>query len=274
MEPNPRPTPVRRFGRELARVRRDSGLTQASLANRLGCSSSLVAHVEIGDRTPRMDFATRCDQTLDTNDLFQRLCRNITSPSSPDWYIRWSSEIEPRAHTLRTWDPILIPGLLQTEDYARALFQGDLPGASDSEVENGVSARLQRTKILDRETPPRLWVLLDEWAIRRPIGGAGVMRDQLDHLVTMASRPNVTVQLVPFDSPCTAGFLSSFIIAELADAPTVVSVESAGRGEVSAEQEIVAMMWSRCDRLRAEAYRPGQSLDLIKEAREQWTCVT
>lgn len=267
---DPRLSPARRFGKELARVRKEAGLTQASLGTRLGCSSSLVAHIEIGDRNAKPDFAVRCDEVFGTGDLFVRLCRNVTSPSGPDWYIRWTSEIEPRARALRSWDPLLVPGLLQTADYARAVFRGDLAGTSEQDVEDGVSARMRRKMILERNSPPALWVLMDEWTLRRPIGGREVMHQQLDYLATVASRPYVRVQLVPCDAPCTAGLLSSFIIAELPDAPTAVSVDSAGRGEVSAEHEFVKLIWDRYDRIRAEAYRPGQSLEMIKEAQDQW----
>jgi hypothetical protein len=141
-------------------------------------------------------------------------------------------------------------------------------------VEDGISARMRRQLILETDAPPTLWVLLDEMVIRRPIGTPGVMTAQLDHLFAVVSRPYVTVQLVPFETPCTAGLLSSFIIAELPDAPTAVSVESAGQGEVSAEHNFVALIWNRYDRIRAEAYRPGQSLEMIEEARDQWKLKT
>ncbi|MEU6717580.1 helix-turn-helix transcriptional regulator [Nonomuraea sp. NPDC046802] len=271
---DPRLTPIQRYGKELARTRRDHDLTQVALGKRLGCSSSLIAHIEKGNRTPKPDFAVGCDQVFGTGDRFVRLCRSITSPSGPDWYLRWTDEIEPSARALRSWDPCLIPGLLQTEDYARAVFRGDLAGSSPQEVEDLVSARMQRQLILDTDAPPTLWVLLDEMVLRRRVGSRQVMATQLDHLVEAANRPYATVQLVPFETPCTAGLLSSFIIAELPDAPTAVSVDSAGRGEVSAEHDFVALIWDRYDKIRAEAYRPGQSLEIIEEARDQWKLQT
>ncbi|MGW4407158.1 helix-turn-helix domain-containing protein [Nonomuraea sp. NPDC004702] len=271
---DPRLTPVQRFGKELARTRREHDLTQVVLGRRLGCSSSLIAHIEKGDRTPKPDFAAGCDQVFATGDRFARLCRSITSPSGPGWYLRWTDEIEPAATVLRSWDPLLIPGLLQTEDYARAVFRGDLAGTSEQDVDDGVNARMRRQLILDADTPPTLWILLDEMVLRRPLGTRQVMAAQLDHLVEIANRPYATVQLVPFETPCTAGLLSSFIIAELPDAPTAVSVDSAGRGEVSASYEVVAPIWKRYDRIRAEAYRPGQSLEMIEEARDRWKLQT
>ncbi|TDC05303.1 XRE family transcriptional regulator [Nonomuraea longispora] len=146
---DPRLTPVQRFGKELARTRRDHGLTQVALGRRLGCSSSLIAHIEKGDRTPKPDLAVGCDQVFGTGDRFSRLCRSIASPSGPGWYLRWTDEIEPAARILRSWDPLLVPGLLQTEDYAQAVFRGDLAGASPQQVQDGVSARMRRQLILD-----------------------------------------------------------------------------------------------------------------------------
>ncbi|GLW05370.1 transcriptional regulator [Microtetraspora sp. NBRC 13810] len=266
---DPRLTPAQRFGRELARVRKESGLSQARLGAHLGVSSSLVGHIEIGNRIPKPDLARRCDEIFKTGDLFARLCRGISSPTGPRWFMGWADEIEPRARVLRSWDPLLIPGLLQTEGYARAVFRGGL-ARSEREVEDQVAARMRRKTIWERDGPPTLWVLIDEWVLRRPIGGPHVMYEQLDNLAAVAVRHDVKIQLVSHETPCTAGLISSFIIAELADAPTAVSVDSAGRGEVSTEHDLVTIIWDRYDRIRAEAHRPGQSLEMIKEARDEW----
>ncbi|GAA0972393.1 helix-turn-helix transcriptional regulator [Acrocarpospora macrocephala] len=265
----PRLTPAQRFGRELSRVRREAGLTQARLGKRLECSSSLVAHIEIGDRNPKPDFAARCDQIFGTGNLFGQLCRNITSPTGPEWYVRWAEQIEPGARVLRSWNPLLVPGLFQTEAYARAVFQGAL-ATSEQEVEDGVSARLRRQLILEREKPPSVWALMDEGVLRRLIGSPEVMYEQLDRLTSLATRQNILIQILAPEAPCTAGWASAFSIAESVNAPTVASVESAGRGEVSAEHEFVSMMWNRYDRIRADVCPSTQSLGMIKEARDQW----
>lgn len=267
-----RMTPVERFGRELARSRKGKGLSQARLAERLGCSPSLIGHIETGNRRPQLDFAEGCDRVFDQSESkrFVRLYRRIVdSPSGPEWFVRWQDEIEPQAVTVRTWDPLLIPGLLQTEAYARAVFRGHL-ATSEAEVEEQVRSRMQRSLILGRDDPPVLWVLIDEWVLRRPIGGPETMREQLGHLVAMASRRHVTVQFVPFDNPCTDGLMSGFAIAELADAPVTVSVESAGTGEVVTDPVVVSVILGRYDAIRAQAYRPGESLEIIKEAEALW----
>ncbi|WP_433377449.1 helix-turn-helix domain-containing protein [Streptosporangium sp. CA-115845] len=266
---DPHLTPAQRFGRELGRARREAGLSQERLANHLGVSTSLIGHIETGNRNPSLDLAARCDEFFKTDDQFTHLCRNITAPTGPRWFLRWSEEIEPRARVMRSWDPLLVPGLLQTENYARAVFRGGL-ATSEQEIEDQVSARIRRQLILKKESPPVLWALIDEWVLRRPIGGRDVMYEQLDHLAAVAGWQNVKVQLVPHDTFCIAGLMSGFVLAELPDAPTAVSIESSGAGEVSAEHNLVTTVWDRYDRLRAEALRPSQSLEMIKEVRDQW----
>jgi transcriptional regulator with XRE-family HTH domain len=265
-------TPLQRFGHELARCRKELGLSQARLSERIGCSPSLIGHIETAGRNPQLDFAEACDRifNLPTSDYFVRLWRRIRqSPTGPGWFMRWLDEIEPHATALRAWAPFVVPGLLQTEAYARAIFLGHF-STPEAEVEEQVNSRMERQQILLREKPPELWVLLDEWVLKRPIGSDQVMHEQLNHLAAVARRRYATIQVVPYDTPCTDGLLSAFVIAELPDAPTAVSVDSAGRGEVSADNELVSLIWDRYDRLRAEAYRPGESLKKIEEAAERW----
>lgn len=129
---------------------------------------------------------------------------------------------------------------------------------------------MHRQSILDRDDPPIIWALLDEGVLHRPIGSSDLMRAQLEHLLTMADRPSVTIQIVPYGTQCTVGLESSFILAELPDSPTVVSVESSGRGEASAEHDLVTQTWDRYDKLRAEAYRIPESLEEITKVRGRW----
>ncbi|MGW4411917.1 helix-turn-helix domain-containing protein [Nonomuraea sp. NPDC004702] len=261
-----------RFGRELARCRKEIGLSQRRLAGHIGCSPSLVGHIEAGSRTPQLDFAEACDRffALPDTDYFVRMCRRIhQSPYGPGWFLRWLEEIEPNAVALRTWDPLLIPGLLQTTAYARAVFLGHF-STPEKEIEQQVNARMERQQILARDHPPELHVLMDEWVLKRPIGGRETMYEQLRHVAATARRRRVTVQLVPYDTPCTDGLSSSFVIAELAHDPTVVSVDSAGEGEVSADHKVVSLILDRYDKLRTEAYSAGESLARIEEAVDLW----
>ncbi|MFF5112042.1 Scr1 family TA system antitoxin-like transcriptional regulator [Streptosporangium sp. NPDC000509] len=265
-------SPLKRFGRELARCRKEVGWSQRRLSDRIGCSPSLVGHIEVGSRNPQLDFSMACDRLFGLSDEnhFVRLYRRIhQSSSGPGWFLRWLEEIEPGATVLRIWAPFLVPGLLQTEDYARAVFLGRF-STPEAEVEEQVASRMQRQEILNRDNPPEMRVLLDEWVLNRPIGDKKVMYEQLSHLLAVAKRRHVTVQLVPYDTACTDGLSSAFVIAELTDAPTTVSVDSAGKGEVSEENDLVTQILDRYDRLSTEAYRPGESLEKIKEAVERW----
>jgi Domain of unknown function (DUF5753) len=223
-------------------------------------------------RNPQLDFAEACDRFFGfpEADYFVRLCRRVhQSPYGPGWFLRWLEEIEPNAATLRTWDPLLIPGLLQTGAYATAVFLGHF-STPEAEVREQVAARMERQRILDRDDPPELHVLMDEWVLKRPIGSRETMYHQLRHLAAVARRRRVTVQLVPYDTSCTDGLSSSFVIAELVNEPTVVSVDSAGEGEVSADHKVVSLILERYDKLRTEAYRAGESLERIEGAAEQW----
>ncbi|MDF5751358.1 helix-turn-helix transcriptional regulator [Spongiactinospora sp. TRM90649] len=260
-----------RFGRELRKRREDAGYSQERVARYCGISASLVSSVERAARKPSISMAKSLDALFGLDDVFVRLADALSKErlavGGPDWFQAWVGEIEPSASIIRCWDPLLITGLLQTEEYARAVISGDL--TPTAEVDGRVHARMVRQTVLDREYPPELWVLLDEGALRRLIGTRKIMADQLDRILCRADMPEVTVQVVPSGAATTVGMMSGFIIAE-GDGPTAVSIESAGRGEVSTEADLVSALWRRCDRLRAEAMRAIDSLQLIKEVRDEW----
>ncbi len=265
-------TPRERFGNELRRLRETAGLSQNAVAVRLQVTQTHVSRLEMGKRTPQLSQAETLDQLfgLTDNRYFVGLRERMTArPGGPGWFMRWVEAIEPEALILRSWDPLLIPGLLQTEAYAHCIFAG-APDAIPDEIDDRVQARIRRRMILDRERPPAIWALMDEWVLRRPIGGVSVMWEQLDYLLQISQRHNVNIQLVPGDNPCTAGLSSGFVLAQLPDATVVVSVESAGRGEISAEHDLVTRIWGAYDKIRSEAFPVGTSLKMIKDARDQW----
>jgi transcriptional regulator with XRE-family HTH domain len=157
------------FSEELRRPRSAAGLTQDQLAERVGYSPSLVAHVETGSRAPSLDFARRGDEALGTGGILARLQPFVRSEAYPAWFRDWV-EIEREAVSLRWFEPLLIPGLLQTEEYARAVLAAAHPASPEDEVERLVSARMDRQAILDQAEPPLLWVILDE-GVADPAGG-------------------------------------------------------------------------------------------------------
>ena len=126
---------------------------------------------------------------------------------------------EQDATALRTFEHSLVPGLLQVPEYARALLSTRM-GTSQDETEQLVAARMERQVILDRADPPLLWVVVDEHALRRPVGGRKVMAEQLDHLAEMAQRPSILIEVIPLDVGAHEGVNGAFVIAEFADAPS------------------------------------------------------
>jgi transcriptional regulator with XRE-family HTH domain len=267
---DPEASPLHFFGAEVRRAREAAGMTLAELGALVPCDASTVSRIESGILSPSDRFAVACDEAFpQMGGWFTRFYRSSgqwTGPYPP-WFLDWL-KIEREATALRWWEPILIPGLLQTADYARALFRAWQRAGSDEQVEDLVAGRLQRQAILDRADPPELWVLLDEAALHRPVGSAKVMHGQLEHLADMTGRASVTVQVVPADLGAHGGMLGAFILADPSGTlylETAVEAQITGR---SALTERAALMF---DRLRADALPRGASRDLIvKVAHERW----
>ncbi|MEU6998691.1 helix-turn-helix transcriptional regulator [Nonomuraea sp. NPDC046570] len=201
------------FGAELRRLRLAAGLTQAELGQRVGYSPSQIGSVEIGKRQPTEQFITECEKAIGSGlrDLWASLSKH--RDESPTWFGPWLAE-EDKARALRTWEPLVVPGLLQTEDYARALLRCE-PGTRHDQVEALVAARLARQEILTRTNPPMYLVLLDAGVLSRPIGGQGVMKEQLSRLLEAADTPHITIQVAPLGA--NPGLGGGIVIAQAPD---------------------------------------------------------
>jgi transcriptional regulator with XRE-family HTH domain len=257
------------FAAELQAARTRAGMSQDELAARISYSPSLVGMVESMRRVPRLDFAQRCDEALATTGTFARLHEHLRTAPFPSWF-RPFVQHEAEAAALHWFEQTLVPGLLQTADYARALLSTRV-GASDEDVEQAVSARLERQAILDRDEPPLLWVIMDEAVLRRPVGGADVMRAQVEHLAEMAGRSNVVIQVIPYSVGAHEGVNGAFVIADFAVAPSIVYLETALTGLVVERPEDVASVRLTYDTLRSEAMPRAASLDLLREVAKTWT---
>ncbi|MFC4590376.1 helix-turn-helix domain-containing protein [Sphaerisporangium corydalis] len=263
------------FGTEMRRLREAAQLSQAAVATRLGCTQTQVSRLEAATRTPSRSDAERLDRLFggdraDGGTYFAGLRRRIVArPSGPIWFEGWAEEIEPTALVLRSWDPLLVPGLLQTEAYARQLFSRG-PRAVPEEVEKRVEARIRRRRILDVQDPPLVLVLIDAGVLRRRVGGAETMREQLGYLLEVAERPAVTIQVV--DPDCLAGMAGAFMIAELPNGqPDVIHADSPVQGQITSEHEFVFSIRNRYESVRAWAYPEHVSLRMIEEVRREWT---
>ncbi|WP_405145740.1 helix-turn-helix transcriptional regulator [Sphaerisporangium sp. NBC_01403] len=269
---DPEESPRARFAYELRRHRLAAELTQKQLGRRIGFSTSAVAMVETSKFRPSERFAELCDEVFGLDGVMTRLYAEVWPPPPPvpahfrDWAVE-----EQRATTLRSWEPILIPGLLQTESYSRRIFERE-PGITPEQVEQRVTGRMQRKTILSRNNPPMLMSLIDEGVLHRPVGGPAVMREQLEHLLEMARHPRVTIQIVPYSAEALPGLLGACIIAEMRGNPYTVRVESQPRGRTVTDRSTIAELVSRYDAVRADAYPQHLSCKMIEEVvKQKWT---
>ena len=271
-ELDPSAGPLQFFGAELRRARTAVGLSQDQLGQRLGYSGAQVGKVETGERAPAQDFAEACDRAFpDVGGLFGRIHQLARrwDGGYPSWFAEWVDS-ERNATSLRSWEPLLIPGLLQTTDYARAILAAD-PETTEDQLDELVSARLERQAILDRPSPPTLWVVLDEAVLHRLIGVRKVVYDQLLHLADASCRSNITVQIVPAEIGAHAGLLGGFAIASFDNEPSTVYMESPDQGQTTQLPSVVRRLARTFDTLRADALPRGASRDLIgKVAEERW----
>ncbi|MET8340280.1 helix-turn-helix transcriptional regulator [Streptosporangium canum] len=264
-------SPRVRFGAEMRRLREEAQLSQGAVASRLGCTQTQVSRLEAATRTPSKSDAERLDRLFGAGGgtLFTGLHRRILArPGSPDWFTSWAEEIEPAALVLRSWDPLLVPGLLQTESYSRHLFTHG-PRATPDEVEERVQARMRRGQILDKDDPPLLLVLIDEGVLRRRVNGSEVMREQLGYLLEVARRPAISIQVV--DPECMSGLAGPFMIAELPNGqPDIIHADSPVQGQVTTDPIYVTSIWNRYEAIRRWAYPDHMSLKMIEEVRREW----
>src|SRR6266851_9453896 len=188
-------SPLGVFGAELRYYRNRAGMSQELLAGRVFCSADLIAKIEKGQRTSSVTLTGALDAVpeLRTEEALTRLRGHLKDAfkfrAYPGWFHDWPDK-EAAAKTLRSFQPLLVPGLLQTENYARAVLRTRI-GATDDEIDELVAGRMERQAILDRDKPPTFWAILDEGVLRRPVGGASVMRGQITHLIETARRPSV-----------------------------------------------------------------------------------
>ncbi|MER5623955.1 helix-turn-helix transcriptional regulator [Streptosporangium sp. NPDC002544] len=254
-------TPQAIWGRELKHYRKAAGLTQSQLAEKIHFSESLISGVETGQIPASPEFADACDAVLNTGGALRRLLDWRKGQALPTWFGKWK-DTEQEATTLRIYEPMVMPGLLQTEAYAHALLGNDAATA----------ARLARQEILTRENPapPTLRCVIDELALHRLVGSPEIVREQLEHLTAIADS-QISVQVVPRGCVRT-GILAGFAIATLEGGIEVAYLDTAIRGLTTSDRDDVAAAVTQFEAIRIEALPLGMSIDLIKRtAEERWT---
>jgi transcriptional regulator with XRE-family HTH domain len=271
---DPGSSPAAFLGAELRRARVAAGMSQEQFSRSLGFDRTVITKAETGERPPSPEVAAAIDEAFPHLDgLFSRLTLLARRANGryPEWFREWV-DAEQQATALRTWQPILVPGLLQTRDYARALFQAWQPAASCDDLDVLVGARIERQAILDRADPPELLAVLDEAVLHRRVGSAKIMCYQLAHLGEMSCRPAVTIQIVPAEVGTHAGLLGGFFVGGFDDTPVIVYAETAVEGITIDKPALVSKAAQAFERLRSEALPRGASRDLIRRVAEQrWT---
>ena len=260
------------FADELKAARDQRGWSQADLADQIPYSLSTISMVEALHRVPTRDLAVHLDKAFGAPGTFARLegrLRDLPFPAS----FRPFAAYEAEATALYVFEHSLIPGLLQTPGYARAVL-ATRPNTAEDEIDNLVAARLARQDVLTREDPPPplLWALIDEGVLYRPVAPADVMHDQLMHLVEMSRRPNITIQVLPYSAGGHTGLLGAFTVADLDGNAGTVNVEDITDGRVFEDPGTVSRVTLRYKSLQSEALPKGASRELIaRVAEERWT---
>lgn len=255
---------------ELRQARVAADLSQEDLGKLINYSASHISAIENGARAPRPDYLEAVDQALQTGGLFQRMLAEVVSldmavPWLRDWIL-----IEREARSLRWFEPTWVPGLLQTEAYARATLDTEM--LTPDEVDQLVTSRLSRQSVLTRDRPPLLVAVLDESILSRPFhDDPSVLPAQLHHLESCAELPNVQMHIVPTSVGLYPGLGGGFIIAETTDGGHAAHADSQIAAHIVERPADLAKLNDRWERIRGEALSRRQSLDLIKEAAKTWT---
>ncbi|MFD5055556.1 helix-turn-helix domain-containing protein [Streptomyces tendae] len=260
---DPTASPLDYYGWELRRQREAHGLKQGQLGDIIFCTGSLVGQIETTKKVPTRDFSERVDAALGTDGLFSRLIGLVLRSQLPTWFQPYA-EMEAKAAYISTYQAQLVYGLLQTEEYARAVL-----GVEGGNVDEMVAARLERQRILQRDQPPALWVILDEAALLREIGGPDVMRGQLAHLLGFAAAPWVQIQVLPLAAGQHAGMMGTFTLLRFDADPDLFYKDGYDCGHMTANPDVIKERSFGYARLQASAFAPEDSARLITRVMEE-----
>ncbi|MFJ8748882.1 helix-turn-helix domain-containing protein [Streptomyces sp. NPDC102441] len=261
---DPSASPLDYYGGELRRRREANGLKQGQLGEIIFCTGSLIGQIETTKKVPTRDFSERLDAALGTDGMFSRLVGLVLRSQLPTWFQAYA-DMEARATYISTYQAQLVYGLLQTEEYARALFSLDHP----DKVDERVSARLERQRILHSDRSLALWVILSEAALCQEVGGRDVMRKQLARLLDFRHNPWVQIQVLPFSVGQHTGMIGSFNLLRFEDDPDLFYVDSYDQGHMTANPQVIKERSVGYARLQAAALSPEDSATLIARVMEE-----
>lgn len=271
MSLSPTSSPLAFFAAEVKRLRGNTGITQEQLAEAFNYAPSTVAAIETCRLLPSEDLAQGLDTVFGTDGHFERLQKLVEETSVLPWF-RERVEVERQASEIREYESHMVPGLLQTESYMRAVVKAARPVLSSGDVERAVALRMSRQEILAHDhTPPvnhvhepRFWFIVDESVLYRSVGGAETMREQRDHLVSKAQQPNITIQIMPYSQGATSAFGRAFTVLVTKKFGSVIYLEDVQSARYGKGVDEVSRYMLTFDHLRAAALDEEASAELIK----------
>jgi len=271
----------RQLGMELRKLRESAGLTIEQVAERMRCSASKISRIETGQSgvSPRDVRAIVTAYGVVDADGVEALLQVAREARQKGWWQLFGAVLtgayvglEAAADAIRAYEALVVPGLLQTEDYARAMICAGRPDIDSEEVDQRVRVRMNRQSLLSQDDPLDLWVVLDEAVLHRPVGGRAVTRQQFDHLVKAAEQPNVTLQVLPFAAGAHAGMDGPFsiLLYEHDPAQNVVFASNAAGGLFLEKDDELQRYTFIFDHLRANALGPEESAGKIAGLAKEW----
>ncbi|MGR8010473.1 helix-turn-helix domain-containing protein [Streptomyces hypolithicus] len=268
MEKHHRPrTPREKYGEELKLRRLAAGLTQETLGEQVVCSPTLISHYEAGRRLPSPDDARRIDRALETDGFFARWLEDLDTKYAD--HFAAVAELEQQATEIRQYGASLVPGLLQTDAYARAVFRAHSPNHRPEELDRLVVNRMERARLLADSLKPTAWTLLDEAALRREIGGPQVMAEQLHKIAAMAESGRLRLHVIPFAVGAHALIESMLYLLSFVDAAPVAYVEGLHTGHLLDDPALVGACQTAYALALSDAASHQESLALVRAIAEE-----
>ncbi|MFC9397283.1 Scr1 family TA system antitoxin-like transcriptional regulator [Streptomyces sp. NPDC057027] len=258
------------FGELLKERREEAGLSQGELGRRVFVSGAYIGLFEQGIRKPQLDVAKRIDEVLQTGGIFERTWRKLINKSPYASYFSAVAELEAVATRICEFAPAVVPGLLQTAEYARAVTVAMHPFATEEFIEEKVTARIDRATILRGTTRPEYWVILHENAVLTPVGGQAVMAATLDHIATLARERKALATVLPRSVGAHAHMTGSLKLMEFEDQPPTAYTETGFSGTLLDDPAVVKQAQRAYDLLRVATLSPEASLALIESAAEDY----
>lgn len=262
------------FGRELRRLRQRAGLSLNQLAKSLGCTPQWVHQLETTDKNVPEQMAFDLDTYFQTegweeNDgLFHRLYEAMRQDSRRRALRRGFQSYlayEPKAIGIRCFAAQIVPGLLQTEEYAWGIMDRNEP---EEILRTRVAVRMERQAILTREKPPEMMFVLDESVLRRPVGGPKVMADQINRMIDLAQSPHVQIRIMPFERVTPVALAGGFILLSFEREDDLMYTESGSFGQLIDNREVVFKAGVSFDTVMGEALSQAESIEMMSRARE------